>query len=206
MKLRKAFFFVSLIFAGATIFAQDASFPKIMYVTSTDGLKVRAEPSLSGDRVDTLLFASRIVVFDRKNQMTIDGITDYWYRIHRDDEKWVFGGYVSENFPKIAPIILGRWDDPSDPSQYYRFHPDRGFAEGTKESDAGVHGTWSLDGNNIILHLTGSGPEVEIDETVEVRLTVIDINNIRLTFPKNRIVFTFPKNRIVELTRSKDLW
>jgi hypothetical protein len=185
------------MFAGATIFAQDASFPKIMYVTSTDGLKVRAEPSLSGDRVDTLLFASRIVVFDRKNQMTIDGITDYWYRIDSSYQFWVFGGYISENFPKNAPVILGKWDDSNSPFLYYSFSSDRRYIQGYKETDMGVSGSWSLDGNNIILHLTGSGPEREIDETVEVQLTVIDINNIRLTFPKNKTV---------ELTRSKDLW
>jgi len=195
MGLGKVFFLVGMIFASANIFAQDISFPKIMYVTAEDGLRIRAEPPLSGSRLDSLLFGSRIAVVDRKNQTTIDGITDYWYRIDSHHEKWVLGGYISGNFPENA--ILGRWDDPRDPRKYYYFSSDSHYAEGYKGTDMGFHGTWSLDGNNIILHLTGAGYDTEFDETVEVQLTVIDINNIKLTFPENRTV---------ALTRSHDSW
>jgi len=186
-----------LFFAAVTVFSQVQEYKKILFVTSEDGLRIRSEPSTGGSRVGSLSFGQRIVTYARTNYTTIDGISAYWYSIDWENKKWVFGGYLSEEFPDTAPVLLGRWDDPDDWRQYYSFSPDHTYGEGYKETGMGFFGKWELTGNSITLHLEHAGTSDEINETVKVQLKIID---------KNNIILVFPGNESVRLTRSQDLW
>jgi hypothetical protein len=195
--MKKIIIIPALLFMGSALFAQTEEWRKILYVTAEDGLRIRSIPSIDGERLGALVFGERIVTYSRTNNTTIDGITAYWYSIDYDNDEWVFGGYLSEEFPEKAPVLLGNWDDIDDEVQYYLFLPDHTYAEGYKETDMGVWGTWSLEGTIITIHLTGAGNIYELDETHDIRLKIID---------KNNIVLRFPGNKTVTLRRSRDLW
>lgn len=79
---------------------------EVMYVTASDGLRVRSEPSLGAKKIDTLAFGEYVLVAKKGEVVTIDGITAPWVKIvvgdeseesYRDKNGWVFGGYLSKN-------------------------------------------------------------------------------------------------------------
>jgi hypothetical protein len=76
---------------------------KILYVNSREGLRVRDEPSLSGNRQYLLAYKEPVIVIEKSNvTVDIDGITDHWYLISNDNTKgWVFGGYLSDSLIEI---------------------------------------------------------------------------------------------------------
>jgi len=76
---------------------------RIMYVNAEDGLRIRAEPSTGSSIVRALQHGQRIVVAERSASATIDGITDYWYKIS-SEAGWIFGGYLS-SFPMVNPAL-----------------------------------------------------------------------------------------------------
>ena len=56
--------------------------PKIMYVNSKEGLRIRSEPSINGEVTGLLIYGERIIIHEKsENSQTIDGITDYWYKL-----------------------------------------------------------------------------------------------------------------------------
>ena len=83
------------------MFSQDVSLPKYMYVTAERGLNAREAPGLSSNRILTFDFGTRIWATERGQADTIDGITDYWYRVLTNSSSygWVFGGYLSDEPP-----------------------------------------------------------------------------------------------------------
>jgi hypothetical protein len=190
--------FIVMALTGVSLSAQITNIKKIMYVNSREGLRVRSEPSIDGDKIKTLLYGERIIIHAKTdNNVTIDEITDCWYSIDYRNETWVFGGYLSEEFPSDAPVVLGLWDDINNERQYYLFEANHDYAEGYKETDMGVWGRWNLDRNKITIHLTGAGNAYELDETIEVQLIIIDKNNINLKFPNNELI---------KLKRSQEFW
>ncbi|MDR2702088.1 MAG: SH3 domain-containing protein [Spirochaetaceae bacterium] len=208
MKLFKTSFLLVLLLNSLPLFSQDNEFPKVMYVNSIEGLRIRLEPSLNSTRIGSYLHGERIVVYERSNmRVTIDGITDYWYKTEyfKDFEgsyirySWVFGGYLSNNLPPDAPVVLGRWDDENDSRQYYFFGPDHSYREGYKETDMGIWGTWKLNGNILTLILDSAMNDIIIDppDIVNVQITIISRNNI---------ILTFQNNERVRLTRNNDIW
>jgi hypothetical protein len=103
--------FLSCVFTGFS-FPQSTEFPKRTFVTSREGLRVRSRPSLNSEIRDIYFYAQMVLVYAKSERMnTIDGITDFWYRVSAglEPEKWVFGGYLSEIFPEGAHIIYGQW-------------------------------------------------------------------------------------------------
>jgi hypothetical protein len=197
-------FVIFTLFLNINAISQELpeGFPKLMYVTAKSGLRERSEPSINGKINRTLLYGEAIQVFYRQSGYeTIDGITDYWYsaRYSNDSNAWVFGGYLSDELPKDLPVIMGKWDDVNNERQYYSFRPDYTYAEGYKETDMGVWGTWSLDGNTLSLILDSAMNDIIIDppDMLYVQITIIDKNNVQLRFPSN-------KN--VRLTRNKSGW
>jgi hypothetical protein len=102
MKYKRLFFLIFIIF-GQKISSQTNELPVNMYVTSKEGLNVRSTPSLNGNRIATLIFGQQVGVYEKGPNETIDGITDYWYRIYfsgiSSDYGWVFGGYLSKEVP-----------------------------------------------------------------------------------------------------------
>ena len=198
---------------GINLFPQSSNFPRILYVNAADGLRRRAEPSTNSITIGTYLHGERIQVLERSNlPVTINGITDYWYKTNAKfsfgntfyDFSWVFGGYLSENLPLDVPVILGKWDDKQSswPYRYY-FSPDNRYAQGALETGGDFYGTWDLNGNTITLVRSRSDTGYDLDEnqrvyeTVYVHLIVIDRDNIDLRFQDDTIV---------RLKRSKDTW
>ena len=91
------------------IFSQDL--PKVMYVNSKDGLNQRNTPDLASEKVGTLLYGERIIVYEKSGNVTIDGITSCWYKTSKNSggQCWVFGGYLSDEMPSGAAPVLGYW-------------------------------------------------------------------------------------------------
>jgi hypothetical protein len=170
------------------------SFPKLMYVTSREGLRERSEPSTGGNILRTLLYREAVQVFFRQaNPVTIDGITDYWYSTTSstvDLRRWIFGGYLSEELPEDLSVITGMWDDIDNRRQYYTFSPDHNYREGYKETDMGVWGKWELHGDTLTLILDSAMNGIIIDppDIEYVQIIVIDSNNIQLKYSNNEIV------------------
>jgi hypothetical protein len=168
-----------------SIFSQERI---VMYVTSKEGLNQREEPSISGRKVGTLLYGERVLIYGKSNsRITIDGITDYWYSIQYDNKSWVFGGYLSKELPTDLPVVLGNWDDKNDSRQYYYFSPNYSYREGRKESDIGLGGKWKLTGSTLVITITSAMEDETIppneQRATNIQLTVIDRNNIILTYP-----------------------
>lgn len=129
MKYNKLFFLIILIILGGKIFSQVNEFPMTMYITSEEGLNVRNAPSLNSNRMITLIFGERVRVNEKGSIATIDGITDYWYRISywngisTRDDGWVFGGYLSKNIPfHIIDKIVYNTKELSENISFTSFH------------------------------------------------------------------------------------
>ena len=121
-------------------------FPRVMYVNSIEGLNLRNEPSLNGNKIGALLHGERILVYEWSNSVTINGISNFWYRTKRSGTNlfgWVFGGYLSEDFPIDADVILGMWNTDQGKRMYWYFGPDYKFNSGVKETDRGIYGDWN---------------------------------------------------------------
>jgi hypothetical protein len=129
--------FVTILFSGLKLFAQASEFPKIMYIISEEGLWIRTEPSLNSNKIGIFLYGERIRVYEKNNMpVTIDGITSHWYKTSGKfyegkwyNSAWVFGGYLSEQFPDDAPVILGYWDVVDKSRNYYFFSADQTYLE-----------------------------------------------------------------------------
>jgi hypothetical protein len=195
MRFKKAVVIITfLLFMSLDVFSQTltSGFPKLMYVTSREGVRERDESSLKGNILRTLLYGEAVQVFFRQaNPVTIDDITDYWYSTTSSTvnlRQWIFGGYLSDELPNDLPVIIGRWDDINNERQYYSFHPNHNYAEGYKETGMGLFGTWRINGNIITIHLEQAGEEDVLNETHNIRLNTIDRNNIVLIFPNNETV------------------
>jgi hypothetical protein len=188
-----------MLLTGLNVFSQTSDFPKVMYVVPKEGLRQRMEPSIDSERIGILLYAQRITVYEKSSiPVTIDGITNYWYKtqsfyynnIHYE-QSWVFGGYLSENLPLDAPIVLGVWDEIDNERQYYWFETGYTYWEGYKETDIGVGGKWSLNGNIItitIMYIGNETLEPNEYESHNIRLIIIDRNNINLVYSNNKLV------------------
>ena len=98
---------------------------KMMYVNAESGIRRRAEPSIASIKIGAYSHGERIQLIEKNSTpVTIDGITDYWYKTTAGfnfDGKfykysWVFGGYLSENKPEIkqAQIKQSQASRPED--------------------------------------------------------------------------------------------
>jgi hypothetical protein len=163
MPLRKIaigfFFFSSVI----TLFSQTTEFPKIMYVTAVDGLRQRQNPSTNSKIIGTFLYCEPIRIYSKsENTVTIDGITDYWYKTGCDTYfegvyirySWVFGRYISEKLPSGAPVtkIEGYWvGDLNNEGTSYIFSGNT-FIFSTWHGEYQCKGTFSFTGDTIVFY------------------------------------------------------
>ena len=69
-----------------------------MYVTSRSGLIQRSAPTMNSVRYGNYPFRTHLLLEVRGPRDTINGITNYWYRTNHG--YWVFGGYLSEQYPR----------------------------------------------------------------------------------------------------------
>lgn len=203
--------FAALVFLYCTslnVFPQSPQqdFPRLMFVTATAGLNVRSEPSTGSNVVRTLRYGEFIQIWGRSDEpVTIGGITDYWYTTGRpgvSDEfyTWVFGGYLSEELPEDLPVIIGKWDFMDELGinnnyvrSYLYFRHDTTFAYGARETDMGIKGTWSMDGDKVFVEFDNGWETVVENEdgsiswlppepqTAYLDLKTIDRNNIELS-------------------------
>ena len=178
-------FFISAI----SCFSQD--FPLVMYVNARSGLNQRSSPQLSSDRIGTLLYGERIIVFERSNSVTIDGITDYWYRTERRIDgsnrggfSWVFGGYLSEEMPLDVEPVLGYWDTDVDNNRYWLFTPYNIFHSAAKGGRSfGFYGNWVFSENILTLSVIPVETSSYSGETtIIINVTVIDRINLIFTY------------------------
>jgi len=212
---RKIIIFFYFICIPLYITPQSEELPRIMFVNAPAGLRVRSEPSTTASIRRTLLYGERVIINKKSdNLQTIDGITDYWYRISTYEENWVFGGYLSENLPLDLPIILGLWDDINSPffRDYFRvgywFNPNYEFLFGIKETGHVVYGSWEINDDIIrIFNVRYHEGHIEVDYTEEfIQLRIIDNNNIVLTFLNHEPPAFVDNNKTIELRRSPDIW
>jgi len=163
MKLRKIIIGFLFFLSAAALFSQTDKFPKIMFVTATNGLRQRLTPSTIGKVVGTFLYCEPIRIFEKsKNTVTIDGITDYWYKVYCDiyfegkhvQYSYVFGGYLADKTPSDAPVTKfeGYWEGDSDSEGTEFIFSGNTFIYSTWNGEIKVKGTFSFTDNTIILH------------------------------------------------------
>ena len=94
--------------AGLRPVKQITSFPKIMYSNAKAGVRKRSEPSVNSVRIGVYLYGEKIQIIGGTDKpVTIDGVTDYWYKTKAGfdfegtyyEYSWVFGGFLSEKPP-----------------------------------------------------------------------------------------------------------
>ncbi|MCL2764937.1 MAG: leucine-rich repeat protein [Treponema sp.] len=205
----------SRVFAGNPM-NDDSSFEilKVMYVNATSGLRGRAEPSVNSSVVRTFPHGQRLVVHERGESATIDGITDYWYKTYFGNDMWFFGGYLSESYPLDAPALHGRWHQKSDTvlqghscgmafcyenfSNIYSFSAEGSYGKANPfffEHD----GKWSLDGNIITIQFKEYDMDAhdwapdEITDTIQL-----------ITGNQNNISLIYQDGNLLELVRCDD--
>lgn len=116
--------FILLLFFCTVIYSQAQGDPgvpqKLMFVSSENGLKLRATPGLDGNVIRVLSHGEPVVLTlhpENKVEATIDGIRDYWHRVSTTYSRstgvrqggWVFGGYLTDQvvYPSIHFEING---------------------------------------------------------------------------------------------------
>jgi len=99
---------------------------KSMYIIAHDGIRKRLYPLIDSSEIgiSSFLYGERVTVVGRSEEtVTINGVTDYWYKTYCDEYyeifyvsyTWIFGGYLSEEFPSnTASTIL---------NSYWQGHP-----------------------------------------------------------------------------------
>ncbi|MDR2596148.1 MAG: SH3 domain-containing protein [Treponema sp.] len=204
-------FILFILLLNINVFAQELEkgYPKLMYVTAKEGLRERKEPSTNSEIRRTLKYGEWIQVFSRQDKpVTINGITDYWYRSSASTfegyQSWVFGGYLSEELPKDLPFFIGQWDDAEEIEKKgysrvfvsFRPYPENSFAVGLKETSGVSFGTWKIKETNrniITFEITTQFlPAFMTSETEPepftkfIKITIIDKDNILFEDPDEK--------------------
>jgi hypothetical protein len=205
LNYKKLLLIFIIIIISIKAFSQSSDFPKIMYVNSLDGLRVRAATSLDSARIGAYLHGERIIVYERNDTpVNIDGITDYWYQTHRVyyfggkyyNTAWVFGGYLSESLPLDVPVFLGLWEEENNNHHVYYFSPTTVYKEGIKGSEWFNDGTWKLNENTLVL-ITNFGAYEKLDNPI-IEEFYIAVDN------RNHITLQYPDGKLINLMRSND--
>lgn len=76
----------------------EPSINSTFYVIPANGINLRSEPSINGEKKSLLSQNTKLIVLERSHNIeTIDGLENYWYKVETMNELgWVFGGYLSE--------------------------------------------------------------------------------------------------------------
>ena len=97
---------LSSIFADKSRFYENGKVIDTMYVNSVEGLRIRKQPDLFGEKICVIPHMIQIKVVAIGKEVTLDGITAPWVEIlipryeWKDDKPeygWVFGGYLSNS-------------------------------------------------------------------------------------------------------------
>lgn len=69
--------------------------PKFLVINGTN-VNLRVEPNLKAIRIRQLKTNDTCEILEKGKQETIDGTTDFWYKIrHKTKEGWIFGAFTS---------------------------------------------------------------------------------------------------------------
>jgi hypothetical protein len=181
MNTKPAIIVCIFFLCSITTFADE--FPTIRYVNAKDGLNKRESPSVSSEKIGTLLHGTRIYVSEKSDsKVTIDGITDYWYRCSSNGWFWVFGGYLSTTMPDDTEQVLGRWNTDREARDFWDFEPNHVVRTGRKETGHARRGTWTLSENKLIIIMRPWEHNSQEGETLEIILTIINRDKIVLNF------------------------
>ncbi|GMO62457.1 MAG: hypothetical protein Ta2A_09080 [Treponemataceae bacterium] len=73
---------------------------ELMYVNSSEGLRVRAEPNIDSEKIYLLNNNQGVTILKKDvNNVQIDGINGNWYLVQADEiTGWVFSGYLSNDY------------------------------------------------------------------------------------------------------------
>jgi len=181
-------------------------FPKLMYVINRAGINEYSETSINSNVLGAFKYGEMIQVFVKSDNIdTVNDINDYWYRTRffDHDNRWIFGGYLSEELPEEFPTIMGLWDVIGDEQRYFRFDMDYRYSEGYKGSGIGIFGVWSFDGDTATIEIRRytsdfSRDNYEIILAFDIKFNIIDRNNIELKLPLD----VYTEENII-LTRNK---
>jgi len=179
----------------ALLFGQYEDVCRNMYVTSSNGVRVRNMPSLEGDILKVIPYGHSIESYKRtKEKQTIDGITDYWYSC-KDPDGWIFGGYLADRL-KANPIV-GQWSAKGDIG--WIFTINNGFVTGGKyRGDAG-YGEYKLEPDNTItFYFEDSDEDGNNVKITEIKSKIFFINMDKINFPFGGVM--------VEIVRDNEIW
>jgi hypothetical protein len=82
---------------------------KAMHVVPATGINLRESPSLSGRIITALPQHTKLVILEKGQNDTINGVRNYWYRVNVGGRVgWVFGAHIApdENKDKIDIGLL----------------------------------------------------------------------------------------------------
>jgi hypothetical protein len=191
-------------------------FPRVMYVNSKEGLRVRLEPSTNSPRIGSYVYGQRVILHEKSSSLDIiDGITGYWYKAggsyytgggsfeYKGEtyyRVWIFGGYLSEQLPEDAPVVIGNWDVEDNNRRGWTFSANNRYIEGINYTGSANSGKWSLKNN--ILTITSKPPMEDIflkdfdESTLEPIIINVTVNN------RNNIILKYPDGETVKLIRN----
>jgi hypothetical protein len=195
MNNRFGMFISIVLLCSVTAFADE--FPTIRYVNAKDGLNKRKLPSVLSEKIGTLLHGTRVYVSEKSDsKVTIDGLTDYWYRCSYNGWFWVFGGYLSTTMPDDTEPVLGYWNTDRDARDYWYFLPDHTIYTGRKETGHARRGSWTLFGNKLTIIMGPWEHNSQEGETLEIILTIINRDKVVLNFADGTREFIDRNNNI----------
>lgn len=163
---------VASVFADKSRFYENGEVIDIVYVNSVDGLRVRDYPSLKSNKLCVLSHKMRLQIVAIGKEETIDGITEPWVEIlipnfywkNKDvpEYGWVFGGYLSKDWPeggikfkslqeKKEYLLQNNYFWSNGP-YFLKLNRDGTFIDFVDGAPKSGSGTWTLDQNdNLIL-------------------------------------------------------
>ncbi len=216
----KKILFILLIFLSSNIlFSLDNNYFKTnikidhLFVNSLDGLRIRDEPSLSGNRIGVLYDRMSIKVVSIGNETEIDGIKSNWIKILLPLETiknqtniygWVFGGYLTNELKSFSTIgwsdsdlqrYLCRFSWVNGQRTYRRFDLAGTYSMGLLESGFGGDGKYSLSMKENTITVEASYGDEESES--EIKTDVYYIKNIE----EDRIILNV-NNEDIELKPS----
>jgi len=198
-----SFLFLLIVFASADSnkFIVNGKIVNIMYVDSLEGLRVRDNPNLNGNRICNLTHSMPVKIVAIGKETIIDQITAPWVEIlipryeWKNDQPeygWVFGGYLSLAKPVIniknpsqkeLEIFLTSKLWILDKSSFLKEFTHHGKYYSLKLASGGiVAGTYNVISSNTVNLKTQFGDEDYVSkvETSVLKITIITEDRIMI--------------------------
>jgi len=133
-----------------------------MYVSASEGLRVRDTPNLDGEKIALLDYLTEVTVErEDKDIISISGVDGKWTFVKSGNiEGWVFGGYLSSYKPSQETAnetsLIGTWIRYSN---VFYLSEDGFFYEIMLESSSTGSGTWKTNDDKLIITITHRGED-----------------------------------------------